>query len=104
MKHRIIGTIGRASVIVALLILSACGSGIEGTYSNGGPVEYTFKSNGTVVMTASMMGVTQETEVKYEVEGNKVKLITGEGALLLTLHEDGSLSSPMGGKNLTRKD
>ena len=43
----------------------------------------------------SVMGV--ETEVTYEVDGNRVKLISSLGNQILTLREDGSLEGmPMG--------
>jgi len=42
----------------------------------------------------TVMGM--EVEMKYEVEDNKVKLVTPGGNLVLTLQDDGSIKGPMG--------
>ena len=58
-----------------------------------GKVSLKFESGGKVYM--SVMGV--ETEMTYEVDGNRVKLISSLGNQILTLREDGSLEGmPMG--------
>ena len=89
--------------IIATLVLSACGSGLDGTYSDKmGVIEYKFESSGKVY--ASAIGM--ETELEYTVEGNKVKITVpgGKGGnQILTLQDDGSLSGPMG-ITLTKKD
>jgi hypothetical protein len=77
---------------LSLLLLSACGSKLDDTtYESSNPVlgktVFKFESGGKVYM--SVMGV--ETELKYEVDGNKVKLISPQGNQILTLREDGSL-------------
>ena len=85
----------RFVMLSAVLLLSACGSGLDGTYSDkSGMVSYTFNSGGK--MTQSAMGM--EAEMKYEVDGKKVKLITPQGNLILTLLDDGSIQGPMGVK------
>jgi hypothetical protein len=84
---------------LSLLLLSACGSKLDGTtYESTHPAlgvtaSLKFESGGKVYM--SVMG--QETELKYEVDGSKVKLISPLGIQILTLREDGSLEGlPMG--------
>ena len=74
------------------ILLSACGSPIEGTYTHSlGGITYTFKS-GKVLMSA--MGVSQEMD--YEVEDGNVKLKLPQGTMVMKILEDGSLSAPMG--------
>jgi len=86
-------------LVFAVLLLSACGSKVDGTYSDpSGIMSYTFNSNGKMIQ--STMGV--QVEMKYEVEGDKVKLITPGGNLILSLLDDGSIQGPMGIK-LTKK-
>ncbi|MCI0505262.1 MAG: hypothetical protein L0Z73_04055 [Gammaproteobacteria bacterium] len=79
-----------------MLALSACGSGLDGTYADqSGITKYKFESGGKVYV--SMMGV--ETELKYEVDGDKVKIAApGDNGAnqIYTLQGDGSLSGPMG--------
>lgn len=78
---------------LALLLLSACGSRLDGTYTDPmGISTYTFKSGGKV----SVVTMGTEVELDYKVEDNKVKLITPQGALVLTLLDDGSIQGPMG--------
>jgi hypothetical protein len=85
-------------LVLSLLLLSACGSKLDGTtyqISNpiAGKISLKFESGGKVYM--KVMGA--ETEMKYEVDGNKVKLITPQGNQILTLREDGSLEGmPIG--------
>lgn len=86
-----------AAAVVAVLV--ACSSGLEGTYEDPmGLTRYTFQSDGKVLMT--MMGT--EVEMTYEKEGDKIKVGTPEGRVVMTLLEDGSIQGPMGVK-LTRK-
>lgn len=86
-------------LLCAALLLSACGSGLDGTYADkDGMVSYTFNSGGK--MTQSAMGM--EVEMKYEIDGKKVKLITPQGNLILTLLDDGSIQGPMGVKLLKK--
>lgn len=81
-----------------VLLLSACGSKLDGTYSDElGMTTYKFESGGRVYVSA--LGT--ETELKYEVNGIKVKLEGPNGNVILTLLEDGSLQGP-GGNKLTR--
>lgn len=86
-------------LLFAVLFLSACGSKLDGTYADRYS-KLTFKSNGKVIQSA--MGM--EVESNYEVEGSKVKLITTQGTLLLTILEDGSIQNPMGGKLTKQKN
>ena len=76
---------------VLAVLLSACSSGLDGTYTDG-MSSYTFKPSGKVSM--KTMGV--ETEMDYKVEDGKVKIGSAQGALVMTILEDGSISGPMG--------
>lgn len=89
LARAVLGTLGAA--VAALLV--ACSSGLEGTYEDPvGLTRYTFQSNGKVVMT--MMGT--EVEMTYEKEGDKIKVGTPEGRVVMTLLDDGSIQGPMG--------
>ena len=82
-----------ASVLILGLLVSCGGSKVSGTYSDGmGLTAYTFGSGGKV--TTSAMGI--EVTAKYKVEGNKVKLILPQGAIVFEIKKDGSLEGPMG--------
>ena len=80
--------------LLASLLLTACSGGLNGTYSDPmGITSYTFQPNGKVEMNA--MGATME--LKYEVDGNKVKFVLpGGAAQVLTINPDGSISGPSG--------
>jgi outer membrane lipopolysaccharide assembly protein LptE/RlpB len=80
-------------LLSVVLLLSACGSKLDGTYADkNGMLSYTFKSNGKTYQSA--MGM--EVELDYEVDGNKIKLVTPQGNMIMTLLDDGSIESPMG--------
>jgi hypothetical protein len=88
-------SIMRIWLTLALVVtLAACGSGgIDGTYTDdSGMARYTFHRGGKVSITT--MGV--EAETNYEVEGQKVKFVGPQGALVMTILEDGSLQGPLG--------
>lgn len=87
-------------VIALAVLLSACGSGLDGTYTDEtGIASYTFKSGGKVTM--ATMGI--ETEMEYKVEDGKVKIGSPQGTLVMTILEDGAISGPMGMK-LTKQE
>lgn len=74
--------------ITSLLVLSACGSGVSGTYSDeSGAMELKFESGGKAIQ--STFGI--QMEMKYEVDGDKVKLISPQGTLVMTKQADGSI-------------
>jgi len=88
------------AAVVLAVCLTACGSGLDGTYTDPvGITSYTFKSGGKVAL--STMGV--ETEMDYRVEDGKVKIDSPQGTLVMTILEDGSIEGPMGIK-LTKRD
>jgi hypothetical protein len=90
----------KLSVAVLAIFLSACGSGLDGTYTDStGIASYTFKSGGKVAM--STMGI--ETEMQYKVEDGKVKIGSPQGSLVMTILEDGSIQGPMGMKLTKQK-
>jgi len=88
----------KISVLVMLFLLSACGSKLSGEYADKtGTVSYTFGSGDKVLM--SVIGI--ETEGKYEVDGNKVKVENNGQNIIFTILDDGSLKTPFG--NLKKK-
>lgn len=77
------------------LLLSACGSKLDGTYVGKGMFaasSFTFQSNGKVVV--NNMGI--KAEVPYEIDGDKIKIMA-MGGVIVTLKEDGSFDLPGGG-------
>lgn len=86
--------VGVSAVFIAILLLSACGgSSLDGTYSDEmGITELKFESGGKVY--ASFLGY--ETELEYEMDGDKLKIISPQGNQIYRLQEDGSFSGPTG--------
>jgi hypothetical protein len=85
-----------AVLVITVLLLSGCGgSKIDGTYCHRFAGCYAFRSNGTVLI-STPMGT--ELEMKYEVDGNKIKLVDRQGNvhLVMTMLEDGSIRGPIG--------
>ena len=81
-------------LLILTLLLAACGSNIEGTYSDKfGLVDYEFRSGGKVYMRT--LGT--ETEMKYSVDGDKVtiELPQGGGNQVFTRLENGHLQGPL---------
>lgn len=80
-------------LLIACVLLSACGSPVEGTYSDAmGLTSYTFKDDGKVYV--STMGT--ETELSYSVEDDKVTIGGPDTNVVLTLKDDGTLEGPLG--------
>ena len=87
-------------VVFCAIFLAACGQSLSGTYADSsGSIEYKFESGGKV--TTKVMGM--EAELKYELDGKKVKFLTPGGALVYTLQDDGSMAGPMGMKLIKKK-
>lgn len=87
-------------LLFTVLLLSACGSKLEGTYADGsGSMRYSFNSNGKVSQSLGGM----EYEMDYKVEGNKIKIMSGDNAMVMNLLEDGSIQGPMGIKLTKQK-
>lgn len=90
----------KSLVVFCAIFLAACGQSLSGTYADSsGVVEYKFESGGKV--TTKTMGM--EAELKYELDGKKVKFLTPGGALVYTLQDDGSMAGPMGLKLIKKK-
>ena len=84
--------------LAVLFVLAACGAKLDGTYTDQmGIVSYTFTPDGKV--TSETMGI--KFEQKYELDGNKVKIVMPTGAMVMTLNEDGSIDGAVG--KLTKK-
>ena len=82
----------RLSLLFLVVSLYACGSKLDGTYvDKNGLFEYRFRPNGKVQMTTKIFGLTNEMEMPYEIEDDKVKIGTPQGSVLLTIKSDGSL-------------
>jgi len=79
--------------VLATLILAACGSAIEGTYSDKlGLVEYEFRPSGKVYLRT--LGT--ETEFNYRVDGSKVIIeLPNEGNQVFNRLENGNLQGPL---------
>jgi hypothetical protein len=91
-----------AILLITALLLSGCGSKIDGTYCDRSVGAcYTFRSNGTVLM--SVAGT--EVEMKYEVDGDKIEIAMGtpQGGPSLTMLKDGSIQGPIGMKLTKQK-
>lgn len=76
--------------LLATLLLTACGSGMNGTWE-GGMGSIKFESGKAY---ATLMQVTREMD--YRTDGDKIILRSPEGDLVLTRDADGSLDTPWG--------
>lgn len=86
--------------VAAALLLSACGNSLSGTYADKqGMVTMTFGSGSKVIMSLPLFG---KVEMKYEIEGNNLKLISPQGTQVYTILKDGSIEGPMGGRLVKR--
>lgn len=75
------------------LLLVACSSGIEGSWSDdSGLSHYTFGHDGKVVQ--STMGI--DVKMTYRTEGNQVRLQTPMGVVRMARLDKDTLSGPMG--------
>lgn len=81
--------------VLLAFLLSACGSKLEGTYSNNmtGVAEqkmsFTFKPDGTARMSIGSSELPME--IPYEVSGNTIKLSGAQGVQIITILDDGDL-------------
>ncbi|MEL1263625.1 hypothetical protein [Pseudoxanthomonas putridarboris] len=90
--------LGVAALVVLAMLLSACGSGLEGRYTDEfGMGTLTSHDGGKVVQSSELAGV--EVEMQYEIDGDKVRLTHPDArgaALVLTRTDADTLSGPMG--------
>ena len=83
----------KLAAIFLVLLLSACSSGLDGTYSDKmGMVSYTFEPKGKVVI--EIFGIA--TEVAYELDGEKLKISTPQGNQIMTVKDKKTIIGPMG--------
>lgn len=81
----------------AMLLVSSCGGGLNGKYKGEGPMgistmEIEFKGGGKALLTGGAIGMTSTQELKYEKDGDQVKLIVGEQIQVLTIDKEGCLN------------
>lgn len=94
-----------AFALLLTLLLSACGSKLDATYSNNmtGVAEqklsFTFKPDGTALMAIGSTKI--PLEMPYEVTGNKIKVAGQNGEIIITVLENGDLL--MEGIRLTKE-
>lgn len=87
-------------ILSAALLLAACGQKLDGTYGDKqGLMTMTFGSSSKVIVGMPLVG---KVEMKYEVEGENLKLITPQGTQVYTILKDGSIQAPMGIKLVKR--
>jgi len=91
--------IARAALLACLvLLLPACGSGMQGTYEDAmGLSQLRFDRDGTVVQSAALGGV--EVRLRYQVDDDRVRLSHPDvdgAALVLTRVDENTLSGPLG--------
>ncbi len=80
-------------LLATLFVLSACGSKLNGEYGDKlGIASYNFKSGNKVYISA--LGI--ETEGRYEIDGNKVKVENNGQNLIFTILNDGSIDTGFG--------
>ncbi len=86
----------KIAILVLVLLLAACGKGLNGTYADSmGMIHYTFDRDGTV--TVEMLGKAQQTTYVREKDTLKVKVPGTESeAVDFTINQDGSLQGPLG--------
>ncbi|MCD9029841.1 hypothetical protein LDO26_16745 [Luteimonas sp. BDR2-5] len=82
-----------------MLLLAACGDDLKGTFEDEmGLTSLTFHGDGKVVQSSPLAAV--EAEMRYEVDGDRIRLTNPEAgthaALVLTRIDDDTLSGPMG--------
>jgi len=79
-------------IAACLFMLTACGSNVEGTYSDdSGAFKLSFDGDGYVTMTTKMMGVENKQTFEYTVDGNKIKLIIEGNSQIVPINDDGSI-------------
>ena len=91
-------------VFAACVVLTACGSGIEGNFKDNamGMQTYKFQKNGKVMVE----GMGMQMEMKYEKDGKDIKIDVPQqpGAkMILKLVDDNTLEGPMGIKFVRQK-
>jgi hypothetical protein len=82
-----------AVAVLTTVAASACGSKVQGTYSDAnGAFILKLRSGGNASLTFA--GETQA--CAYKVDGNKIALDCKGDKTVLTIHDDGSLTGPPG--------
>lgn len=82
-------------LLFVVLLLSACGSKIEGKYVGQGffaATSFTFQPNGKAVLDNMGMKV----EIPYEIAGSQLKIMA-MGGITTTIKEDGTFEIPGAG-------
>jgi hypothetical protein len=104
MNTQHVSTIGKFFASVGVLLAACCllvacsgGNGLDGTYegkNEAASVSLRFHSNGSVDITVdNAFSGASEKELKYERDGDKIKLIGPNGQnQVLTIQKDGSIT------------
>ncbi len=83
-----------------LLVLAACGKSLEGRYvldAGVGSSSLRFSAGGKVVQGTTVLGIGTETETRYRIEGDTVRIGDGQSlSLVLKILPDGQLEGPLG--------
>ncbi|WP_454832387.1 hypothetical protein [Pseudoxanthomonas wuyuanensis] len=92
------GTTRAGALCLSVLLLSACGDGLSGSYEDEmGLSRLRFDGSGKVVQSSDIGGI--ELHMRYEMDGDRIRLVNpqAEGAvLILTRVDEDTLSGPMG--------
>jgi hypothetical protein len=83
----------KALWVCLVVLLVGCGQSLTGTFSDEfGATKYTFGARGKVYVSA--LGI--ETELKYEVNGNRVRIDAPQGNIVFTIESETLLVGPLG--------
>jgi hypothetical protein len=85
-------------LVAMVILLSACGADINGTYTGKG-LDLTFKSNGKVSITSNTKMSDKGFESPYHVDGEKITFNSFDGLpISFRMNKDGSLDGGVFGQ------
>jgi len=75
-----------------ILIITGCGSGLEGTYSDkDGVMTVIFDGDDHCSVTVKNMGIEDTKTFEYKMDGNKIKFSNGSETKFIPINDDGSI-------------